>query len=91
MKVTLELQQVDALATLKSYAEKKGYTLDQIIDQALVKIALNLKVKEENTCSAEDQYKAKLDHYKINDYLNSKLKFQYILIKDRNCSLQSIR
>ena len=82
MKVTLELQQVDALATLKSYAEKKGYTLDQIIDQALVKIALNLKTKEENTCSAEDQYKAKLDHYKINDYLNSKLKFQYILIKD---------
>lgn len=87
MKVTFELQQVDALAILKNYAENKNLTLDQIIDQALVKLALNLKTKEENTCSAEDQYKAKLDHYPINEYLNSKLKFQYILIKDRNCSL----
>lgn len=90
MKVTFELQQVDALATLKNYAESKNTTIDQIIDQALVKIALNLKTKEENTCSAEEIYRAKLDHYPINEYLKTKLKFQYILLKDRNSGLQSI-
>ena len=84
MKITLELQQVDALATLKTYAESKNSTLDHLIDQALVKIALNLKTKEEeeNTCSSEDFYRAKLDQYPINDYVKEKLKFKYLLQKD---------
>lgn len=82
MKVTFDLQQVDALATLKTYAESKNFTLDQLIDNALVKIALNLKTKEENQCSPEEIYQAKLDHYPINEYLKEKLKFSYILLKD---------
>ena len=82
MKITLELQQVDALATLKTYAESKNSTLDHLIDQALVKIALNLKTNEENKCSAEDLYRAKLDQYPINDYVKEKLKFPYFILKD---------
>ena len=87
MKVTFELQQVDALAALKKYAESKNTTIDKIIDQALVKIALNLKANEENKCSVEEIYCAKLDHYPINDYVKEKLKFKYILLKDRNSGL----
>lgn len=82
MKIIFELQQVDALATLKNYAESKNLTLDKIIDQALVKIALNLKTKEENICTAEDQYNAKLDHYTINEFLKERLKFPYFIFKD---------
>lgn len=82
MKITFELQQVDALATLKNYADSKNTTIDEIIDQALVKIALNLKTNEENKCSTEDQYNAKLDHYTINEFLKAKLKFPYFIFKD---------
>jgi len=82
MKVTFELQQVDALATLKTYAQNKNLTIDQIVDLALAKMALNLKAKEEQKCSAEDQYNMKADRHPINDYVKSKLKFPYIILKD---------
>ncbi len=91
MKVTFELQQVDALATLKTYAQNKNLTIDQIVDLALAKMALNLKAKEEQKCSAEDQFRAKLDKYPINDYVKEKLKFQYYLIKDGSVACVQFR
>lgn len=92
MKVIFNLEQVDALAALKEYANKKGMEVDKIIDEALVKIALNLKAKEEkNECSEEEIYRARLDQYTINDFVKEKLKFRYFLLKDRNCRMCTIQ
>lgn len=77
MKITLELQNVNELSKLKNYAEKKGYTIDQLIDGIIKKASL--KINEGNS---EDQYSTKLDHYPINDFLTEKLKFKYLLLKD---------
>lgn len=83
MKVIFNLEQVEALAVLKEYANKKGTEVDKIIDQAITKIALNVKTLEEkNECSEEEIYRARLDQYTINDFVKEKLKFKYFLLKD---------
>lgn len=83
MKVIFNLEQVEALAVLKAYANKKGTEVDKIIDQAITKIALNVKTLEEKTeYSKEEIYRARLDQYAINDFLPEKLKFKYLIQKD---------